>query len=52
MKTNMLLSEKLFMHVGMFNKEARWLVAAIVDELHLPMSQRLFKPMQMLPPKY
>jgi len=26
MKTNMKLSERLFTHVGLFNKEARWLV--------------------------
>lgn len=52
MKTNMQLSERLFTHVGMFNKEARWIVAQIVDELHLPVGQRLFKPVQMLQPKH
>jgi hypothetical protein len=48
----MVLSEKLFIHVGLFNKEARWLVQQIVDEMHMPLAQRLFKPLQHLPPKY
>jgi hypothetical protein len=52
MKTNMKLSEKLFNLVGKFNNQASMTVKHIIDEIHMPLSQRLFKPLQILSPRY
>jgi hypothetical protein len=42
----MTLSERFFDHIGNFSKTAQQLVHAIIDELHKPIFERQFTPMQ------